>query len=229
VRLAALGERLWAGLQELGEVYLNGADAPRAPGIVNVSFAGVEGESLISALEGLAVSTGAACNSEARDPSYVLRALGRDARLAESSLRFSLGRCTSEADVDFAVTAVSHEVRRLRALSPAAPAPQVALWASPAARHVSGEAGALAEGTWVRFHLRIEGECVKEALFQAYACPHTVQTAAWLCAQLRGREHGNLIPGTPEQWARACSVPVPKLGRLLVLEDALQACITQWT
>ncbi|MGH8306228.1 MAG: aminotransferase class V-fold PLP-dependent enzyme, partial [Steroidobacteraceae bacterium] len=122
-RLTALRERLWGALAALGGTHLNGAAAPRAPGILNVSFEGVEGESLVTGLAGLAVSTGAACNSASADASYVLRALGRDPQLAASSLRFSLGRFTQAADVDFAANAVRHELARLRALSPAAPAP----------------------------------------------------------------------------------------------------------
>jgi cysteine desulfurase len=226
-RLAALAERLWRGVSALGEVHLNGEGAPRAPGIVNVSFEGVEGESLVAALGDLAVSTGAACNSEARDPSYVLRALGRDSRLAESSLRFSLGRFSTEADVDFAVTAVSREVRRLRELSPAAAAGGA--WADADGRCVRGEAGTQAQGTWVRFDLLIAGDSVKDARFQAFACPHTMDTAAWLCAQLPGRVRGQLIPGAPAQWAAERAVPVEKLGRLLVVEDALRDCLTRWT
>ena len=228
-RLDALGARLWAGLVRLGGVHLNGQDAPRAPGILNVSFEDVEGESLINALAGLAVSTGAACNSEARDPSYVLRALGRDSRLAESSLRFSLGRFSTAADIDFAVTAVTRAVASLRTLSPATgPAAQAGDWPA-GARRVSGEAGAQADGTWVRFHLLISGDNVKDARFQAFACPHTTDTAAWLCAQLPGRTRRELIPGGPAQWATARAVPVEKLGRLLLVEDALRDCLTQWT
>jgi cysteine desulfurase len=230
VRLEGLARRLWAGLEHLGEVYLNGGAAPRVPGILNVSFAGVEGESLISGLGGLAVSAGAACNSEAREPSYVLRALGRDARLAESSLRFSLGRFSSEAQVEAAVDAVSQTVRRLRRLSPRAPVdPAGADWAAPGSRRVSGEAGTDAQGTWVRFHLLVRDDCVKDARFQAFACPHTVDTAAWLCERLRGRRRSDLKAGTPAEWAEARSVPVEKLGRLLVVEDALNDCITRWT
>jgi cysteine desulfurase len=229
-RLAALAQRLWAGLAPLGEVHLNGAAAPRVPGILNVSFAGVEGESLIRGLTGLAVSAGAACNSEAREPSYVLRALGRDARLAESSLRFSLGRFSTEADVDAAILAVTREVVRLRRLSPHAPLPEEgAAWGAPGNRRVSGEAGTDATGTWVRFHLLVNDGCVKDARFQAFACPHTTDTVAWLCQQLRGRQRSELQPGTPAEWAEARSVPIEKLGRLLVVEDALNDCITRWT
>ena len=95
----------------------NGHRAQRLPGIVNVSFAGVEGESLITGLPGIAVSTGSACSSATREPSYVLRALGRSTELAQSSLRLSLGRFTTAADVDEAATAIRAEVARLRVLA----------------------------------------------------------------------------------------------------------------
>ena len=87
------------------------------PGLINVSFAGVEGESLITGLAEIAVSTGSACSSATREPSYVLRALGRDTELAQSSLRLSLGRFTTAADVDAAATAIRAEVARLRILA----------------------------------------------------------------------------------------------------------------
>ena len=88
-RLTALRERLWSGLEGLGGTHLNGAGAARMPGILNVSFEGVEGESLVTGLTDLAVSTGSACNSASAEPSYVLRALGRDTQLAQSSLRLT--------------------------------------------------------------------------------------------------------------------------------------------
>ena len=84
-------------------------------GILNVSFPGIEGESLLMGLTELALSTGSACNSDSDEPSYVLRALGRDTELAQSSLRFSLGRFSSEQDIELAIAAVTREVRRLRA------------------------------------------------------------------------------------------------------------------
>ncbi|HYM41794.1 MAG TPA: aminotransferase class V-fold PLP-dependent enzyme [Steroidobacteraceae bacterium] len=220
-RLLELRERLWHSLSSLGGVHLNGADAPRLPGILNVSFEGVEGESLVTGLGGLAVSTGAACNSASAEASYVLRALGRDALLAASSLRFSLGRFTQSADVDFAGAAVRHEVGRLRALSPAS-SPQ------PGAGWVRGEAGGPGEETWVRFQLLVSGNTVKDARVHAFGCPHTLQVATWLCAQLPGRSRAALLPGGPADWAASRSVPVERLGRLLVIEDALKACQLQW-
>jgi cysteine desulfurase len=220
-RLLELRERLWRSLGALGGVHLNGADAPRVPGILNVSFEGVEGESLVSGLGGLAVSTGAACNSASAEASYVLRALGRDALLAGSSLRFSVGRFTQSADVDFAAAAVRHEVSRLRALSPAA-------GGQPGEGWVSGEAGGPGQETWVRFQLLVSGDVVKDARVQAFGCPHTLDVAGWVCRELPGRRRAELPPGKPTQWAASRSVPVERLGRLLVIEDALKACVLQW-
>ena len=114
-RIAALQERLWNGLEPLGGVLRNGAPAHSVPHVLNLSFADVEGESLLAAVSPfLAVSTGSACASASDEASYVLRSLGRDERLAEASLRFSFGRPTREADVDRAIEIVGQAVRRLR-------------------------------------------------------------------------------------------------------------------
>ncbi len=114
-RIAVLCERLWRSLERLGGVLRNGGGAPSVPHVLNVSFEGVEGESLLAAVRPeLAVSTGSACTSATQEPSYVLRALGRDDRLAESSLRFGLGRFTSDSDIDTAAAVVTEAVRRLR-------------------------------------------------------------------------------------------------------------------
>jgi cysteine desulfurase len=290
-----LRERLWAGISRLDGVHLNGRDAPRLPGILNVSFEGVEGESLVTALSSLAVTTGSACSSASGDPSYVLRALGRGTQLAQSSLRFSLGRATTEADIDAAIAAVRLQVTRLRAASPAgsglrgggakvqgqavssggassgaqepdsigasevgtSPAlggstehidraadgaagmlgavasrlfrelPGVGAMA-PGPGVIQGTAGSPTHEAWVRFHLRIDGAIVKEALFQAWGCPHTLAVTAWVTGQLPGRSMTDLVPGTPSAWLEALQVPVEKLGRLLIVEDALRAVFQQW-
>lgn len=117
-RLEALRLRLWDGLSRIEGALLNGHPTRRVPGILNVSFPGVEGESLLMSLPSLAVSTGSACNSDAEEPSYVLRALGRDAELAQASLRLSVGRFTTAEEVDRAAAAVQQECRRLRAVAP---------------------------------------------------------------------------------------------------------------
>jgi cysteine desulfurase len=117
-RVAALRERLWQGLASLGGVLRNGNAQRSVPHVLNVSFEGVEGESLLAAVRGhLAVSTGSACTSALQEPSYVLRALGRDDILSESSLRFGLGRFTTERDIDIAVQVVGRAVSCLRRVS----------------------------------------------------------------------------------------------------------------
>lgn len=272
-RLRILRDRLWESITALGGVHLNGEGAARVPGILNVSFEDVEGESLVTGLEEVAVSTGSACNSASEEPSYVLRVLGRDSQLAQSSLRFSLGRFTTAADIELVARAVTREVRRLRAISPGSKRPdavpeegaipltsEAGDLLSPVARHhfrnlpgagalpppaasghsasgqarewarvLIGEAGAREQGVWVRFHVLVVNGIVKDARFQAYGCPHTLAVAAWLTGQLAGRSREALIPAKPADWARALSVPIEKLGRLLVVEDALQACVQRWT
>jgi cysteine desulfurase len=256
-RLARLRDRLWSGLARLEGVHLNGAETTRVPDILSVSFEGVDGQSLVTGLTELALATGSACSSASGEPSYVMRALGRSSDLAQSTLRLSLGRQTTESDIDQAVQAVSREVRRLRAASPGALLPKIAPdksslpsdsgilefdILSPLTRQLFSElpgAGVLPEGpgvvrgeaggadgeVWVRFYLQTEGGVVKDARFQARACPHTLAVAAWLTGQLPGRAVSGLGLGGPADWAQALDVPVEKLGRLLVVEDALQACL----
>ncbi len=116
-RLAALRDRLSAGLAALVGIFVNGGGAARIPGILNVSVAGVDGESLFASLEPLAVASGSACNTTSGEPSYVLRALGRDDRLAGASVRFSLGRYTTADEVDRAIGIITAAVTRLRRIA----------------------------------------------------------------------------------------------------------------
>ncbi|WP_413732163.1 IscS subfamily cysteine desulfurase [Sodalis sp. RH20] len=117
-RLRALRDRLWQGLKDIEEIYLNGDLAQGAPNILNVGFNYVDGESLIMALKDLAVSSGSACTSASLEPSYVLRALGVEDELAHSSIRFSLGRYTTAEEIDYAIQVVHQAIGRLRELSP---------------------------------------------------------------------------------------------------------------
>ncbi|MET0088729.1 MAG: IscS subfamily cysteine desulfurase [Candidatus Thiodiazotropha sp.] len=117
-RILGLRQRLWDGISDMEEVYLNGDESHRVAGNLNVSFAYVEGESLIMALKDLAVSSGSACTSASLEPSYVLRALGREDELAHSSIRFTLGRFSIQEEVDYAINKIRTEVERLRELSP---------------------------------------------------------------------------------------------------------------
>ncbi len=117
-RVKALRDRLARGLLEIEEVYINGDMDHRVPHNLNVSFNYVEGESLIMAIKDIAVSSGSACTSASLEPSYVLRALGRSDELAHSSIRFTIGRFTTEEDIDFAIDLLKSKVGKLRELSP---------------------------------------------------------------------------------------------------------------
>ena len=117
-RILQLRDRLWSGLQQIEEVHLNGDLQHRVPGNLNVSFNYVEGESLIMALKDLAVSSGSACTSASLEPSYVLRALGLSDELAHSSIRFSIGRFTTDEEIDYAVQLIKDAIGRLREMSP---------------------------------------------------------------------------------------------------------------
>ncbi|MEZ5493695.1 MAG: IscS subfamily cysteine desulfurase [Pseudomonadales bacterium] len=117
-RILALRNRLLAGVSDMEQVFVNGSLDHRVAGNLNISFAFVEGESLLMALKDLALSSGSACTSASLEPSYVLRALGLNDELAHSSLRFSIGRFTTEEDIDFAVSHLRKAVSKLRELSP---------------------------------------------------------------------------------------------------------------
>ncbi len=248
-----LANRLWRELESIAGVEFNSQRERGVPGLVNASFPGIEGESLVTGLTGIAVSTGSACSSATREPSYVLRALGRGTELAQSSLRLSLGRFTTAADVDAAATAIRDEVARLRTLAgDAAGAPVAGATlplASLLARNLNGQAqryflaparplrfsvgsmsgvrhgsaGRPQEGTAICFELEIADKIVKSARFSAYGCPHTLAVTAWLCEVVEGARLEAGLPGTPHDWAENFDVPMEKLGRLLIVEDALRA------
>ena len=117
-RIKKLHDQLLHGLTEIEEVYVNGDLTHRVPHNLNISFNYVEGESLIMAIKDIAVSSGSACTSASLEPSYVLRALGRSDELAHSSIRFSIGRYTTEEDINHAIDLLKQKVDKLRELSP---------------------------------------------------------------------------------------------------------------
>jgi len=209
-RLAPLRAQLWNGLSDLPDVLCNSPSGSSLPGILNVSFCGIEGESLLFGLQELALASGSACNSDSDEPSYVLRALGRDRETAQSSLRFSLGRGTTAADIERTVAAVRREVLRLRSVAgtdtwaASAPASSAAATGAAAAEvdtaitSVTAEAGAREQGTWVRLTLAVRAGVIHSAQFQVYGCPQTVQVCDWLSDQLAGRPLTSLAPPTGE-------------------------------
>ncbi len=117
-RILTLRKRLWDGFKDMEEVYLNGHEEQRVAGNLNVSFNFVEGESLIMALKDLAVSSGSACTSASLEPSYVLRAIGRDDELAHSSIRFTIGRYTTAEEIEYTIAKMRDAITKLRDLSP---------------------------------------------------------------------------------------------------------------
>jgi cysteine desulfurase len=117
-RVGRLRDRLLAGISDIPAIYVNGDMTRRTPHNLNVSFAYVEGESLMMAIKDLAVSSGSACTSASLEPSYVLRALGREDELAHSSIRFTLGRFTTEEEIDYAITLLHRKIGKLREMSP---------------------------------------------------------------------------------------------------------------
>lgn len=117
-RIDTLRQRLIDGVMDIEEVYFNGTQEQSVPGIVNISFNYIEGESLLMALKDIAVSSGSACTSASLEPSYVLRALGRNDELAHSSIRFSIGRFTTEEEIDYTVNLIKGSISRLREMSP---------------------------------------------------------------------------------------------------------------
>jgi hypothetical protein len=149
-----------------------------------------------------------------------MRALGRDEQLAQSSLRFSVGRGTTVEDIDVAAVQVIEAVRGLRAL--AAPLP-----AAPRGWR-AGRGGIRSEGFEVTFHIAVDSSrSVTAARASVYGCPHTLATAAWLVEQLPGRKLENLLPSAPTDWLARFAVPRHKLGRLLAIEDALRNCLLE--
>jgi len=117
-RVRALRDRLLKGLQDIEATYVNGDLEHRVPHNLNISFAYVEGESMIMAVKDIAVSSGSACTSASLEPSYVLRALGRNDELAHSSIRFSIGRFTTEEEIDYTIDLMHKKIGKLRELSP---------------------------------------------------------------------------------------------------------------
>jgi cysteine desulfurase len=117
-RIKRLRNKLLDGLRDLEEVYINGSMELRVAHNLNLSFNYIEGESLMMAMKDIAVSSGSACTSASLEPSYVLRALGRPDQLAHSSIRFTLGRYTTEQDIDYAVALIREKIQKLRDLSP---------------------------------------------------------------------------------------------------------------
>ena len=227
-----LRDRLWARLQLIPGVILNGHPGQSTGHILNVSVQGVEGESLHAGLAELAVASGSACTSLTDEPSYVLRVLGRSAALARSSVRFSFGRDTTDGEIDRAAEVFARTVVELRGRSPAV-IPE-GLYADSAAGQAPdivlarGEAGSVEAGTWVVITAGIRGERVHQLEARVYGCPHTMAACDHVVQQLTGGTAAGLGALDPLALAAALEIPVEKTSRLLIIQDALRNCLADW-
>ncbi|MFA5940209.1 MAG: aminotransferase class V-fold PLP-dependent enzyme [Sinimarinibacterium sp.] len=253
-RIAVLRDRLWQALGGLPDVLRNGDATRTVPHILNLSFAGVEGESLRARLPGLAISSGSACSAATREPSYVLRALGRDDELAGASLRFSLGRNTTAAEVDAAAAQMIEAVEFLRALSRG----DSACIESP--RH--GRRSAVQDigdvyplSVWARFSNPAHGGCLQgaavrvarattpasraemelslkpgaplEARFRAYGCPYTLAVGEWL-AEVLERDGLPVLRRIDAAAIRsALEIPEERAHCALMGEDVVHSLLSQ--
>jgi cysteine desulfurase len=230
-------------------VELNGDPVRRVAGILNLTVDGIEGETLLLALADLALSSGSACASLSAEPSYVLRALGRSDRLAQSSLRLSLGRDTTEDEVDTAAARIREEVLRLRAgigrtgrwTPPSDVDPRYSvevmrrLHALPGWGRlddgpglVTGRAGDREQGAEVGLALRVEAGRVVEARFQAFGCPQLLAAASCLVEALPGFDQARLAAWDWQGLAERLQVPAARYGRLLTLQDAVRDAARNW-
>ena len=219
-RVAALRERLWRGLRAAGGVYHNGAGAELAPGILSVSVDGVEGTSLVEALEGVTFSLGSACAGVQDEPSAVLRCLGRTPLLAGSTIRFSLGRWTERQEIDRVIEIFGNAVALLRGLAD----DRLAL-APGSGRITRGEAGRRKAGDWVRLEARWDQDKVVETAVRVLGPPILAAAAhsGARALKLSGRQLAI------DDWAgglsEALKAPPEARSLLLCARDALQGCL----
>jgi len=219
-RMRSLQDRLWSGLEASGGVLLNGAGAERAPGILSVSVEGVESASLVNALEGIALSLGSACSRVQDEPSAVLRCIGRSPLLAASTLRFSIGRFTTEAEIDRVCEIFAGAVAALRALADETPA-----IAPASGRITAGEAGRRQSGAWVRLEARWEGDAAVETAFRVFGPPILEHAARNGARALKEKGRGLRVADWSRQVSRTLNPPPESRSVLLLARDALQGCL----
>ena len=219
-RISALRERLWQRLSDAGGVIRNGQGAELAPGILSVSVDGVEGSSLVEALEGLVFSLGAACSRTQDEASAVLRCLGRSGLLAGSTIRFSLGRFSSEEEIDRAGRIFTKAVASLRKLADDAPALNAESGAV-----TCGEAGHRSAGDWVRIEARWRRNEVVETAFRVLGPPLLAAAAQSGAEALRSAGRGLDLEEWTAQLDRTLNAPAEARSLLLCARDALQGCL----
>jgi cysteine desulfurase len=217
-QVEALASRFRSALADLGGLRWNDHPVHRLPGLVSLSIEGVEGESLITAMPAIAVSSGAACDSASGEPSYVLRAQGVPTELAQSTLRVAFGRFNTDDEAIRAATVLREAVAMLRAQdAPGSPTGEG--WGM-------GEAGSLREGARIRCFVRLDAkQNISAVEFRAATCPGVWTVLDGLKHELLGRPTVSPTVDGPRDWIRRFNLPTEKLGRLFRVEDALGAAI----
>ncbi len=219
-RVTALRERLWRGLRAAGGLYRNGAGTELAPGILSVSVDGVEGTSLVEALEGVTFSLGSACASVQDEPSAVLRCLGRSSLLAGSTIRFSLGRWTESQEIDQVIEIFGNAVALLRGLAD----DRLAL-APGSGRVTRGEAGRRKAGDWVRLEARWDQDKVVETAVRVLGPPILAAAAHSGARALKSSGRQLAIDDWAGGLSEALKAPPEARSLLLCARDALQGCL----
>jgi len=235
-RTKVLHDRLLAGLQNLEQVFVNGHLTQRVPHNLNISFNFVEGESLIMGIKGLAVSSGSACTSASLEPSYVLRALGRSDELAHSSLRITIGRYTTEEEIDYAISTIKHNVNKLRELSP--------LWEmhhyeNP--RNVgsfdkgdesvgTGMVGAPACGDVMKLQIKVNPETgvIEDARFKTYGCGSAIASSSLVTEWVKGKTLDQAAALKNSEIAQELALPPVKIHCSILAEDAIKAAVEDY-
>ncbi len=218
--LNTLRDQLWQGLEKSGGVLLNGAESPRAPGIVSVSVMGVEGSSLVNELDGVVVSLGSACSRAQDEPSAMLRCLGRAPLLANSTVRFSIGRFTSKKEIKEVIKIFGKAIAALRTLSDENPA----LKDGPG-RITTGEAGRRSSGAWVRLEVRWEGDQAIETAYRVLGPPILQAAAQNGASALKSAGRQLLVSEWAQQLDETLHAPPEARSLLLCARDALHACL----
>ena len=174
------------------------------------------------------MASGAACTSLTDEPSHVLRALGRPAGLARSSVRFSVGRPTTSAEIDRAAAIFAKTVVALRARSPGSAPPGDPALAPPGIVLIRGEAGSAEAGTWVLFTGEVRDGLLQRLETRVQGCPHSLLACERAVALLAGRPVAELGSLDPLEPGISQGIPSEKAGRLLIIQDALRNCLADW-
>jgi cysteine desulfurase len=219
-----LRNKLWEHIKQLPQVYLNGCATNRVSNNLNISVAGVDGEALIHHLTDIAVSTGSACNSITIEPSYALRALGIPAELAHSSLRISLGRFTTESEIEYAGQHIIETINKLRNLNP--------LWNNPTFSKLDNNYSSLirAQNDACAFQLEFEikNNKIKNAQFKALGPPELIALGSYITSYAVDLHPENLLTLTSQKLIKLCNLPAEKFFCSLIAEDAIKQLIQDY-